>query len=229
MVADQAENSCTGALTCVLCAAPRPQPFATIEREVYYRCGRCRLTFRAREQLPTRATELETYRLHENDPDDPRYRAFLARLTEPLRRHLTPGMVGLDFGCGPGPTIAPMLGAHGLEVIDYDPFFRPSREALARRYDFITCSEVVEHFHCPGREFERLDALLRAGGWLGVMTGMLEDDARFAGWWYRRDPTHVCFFRRETMSWIAGRFDWRVTFPAPTVALFRKPGPGRPD
>jgi SAM-dependent methyltransferase len=227
MLAHHARTTSTSALSCPLCGRPGPKPFASVDDALYYRCGRCRLTFLAVERLPSRATELATYRLHENDAGDPHYRAFLARLTEPLRRHLTPGMIGLDFGCGPGPAIAPMLREHGLEVIDYDPFFRSSRAALARHYDFITCSEVVEHFHCPGREFQRLDELLRPGGWLGVMTAMLEDDVGFAGWWYRRDPTHVCFFRRQTMRWIAGRFGWRVAFPAPTVTLFRKPGPGR--
>lgn len=209
---------------CPLCAAPRTREFARADDgRLYFRCPDCRLTFLAPDQLPDGETELATYRLHENDPRDPRYRAFLARLTDPLLRHLEPGMIGLDFGCGPGPTIAPMLAEHGLEVVNYDPVFQPDPAALARRYDFITCSEVVEHLHNPGREFERLDALLRPGAWFGVMTALLEDDAGFAGWWYRRDPTHVCFFRRETMRWIAARFGWRVAFPGPTVTLFRKP------
>lgn len=172
--------------------------------------------------MPDRATELATYRRHQNDPEDPRYRAFLARLVEPLRRRLQPGMVGLDFGCGPGPALAPMLARHGLEVDDYDPFFRPCPPRRTG-YDFIACSEVVEHLHAPGRVFRTLDRLLRPSGWLGVMTGMLEDDAGFAGWWYRRDPTHVSFFRRDTMRWIARRFGWHVVFPAATVTLFQKP------
>ena len=213
-----------GGPACPLCASPRTAVFArTDDGRLYLRCPGCRLTFLAPDRLPDREAELATYRLHRNDPDDPRYRAFLARLTGPLLRHLRPGRVGLDFGCGPGPAIAPMLAGHGLEVVNYDPFFRPCAAALEHRYDFITCSEVVEHFHAPGREFDRLDRLLRPGGWLGVMTAMLEEDAGFAGWWYRRDPTHVCFYRRETMGWIAARFGWDVAFPGPTVALFRKP------
>lgn len=208
--------------TCPLCASRSIRAFANVESGLYFRCGDCRLTFLAPEHLPDRASELATYRLHQNDPGDPRYRAFLSRLIEPLLRHLEPGMVGLDFGCGPGPTIAPMLAERGLEVVDYDPFFRPDPGVLEQRYDFITCSETVEHFHAPGREFDRLDALLRPGGWLGLMTTLLEDDGGFADWWYRRDPTHVCFFRRETMSWIAARFDWSVRFAGSTVALFHK-------
>jgi len=207
---------------CPLCAATPTAAFAGVGERRYDRCGVCRLTFLAPEQLPDRKIELSTYRRHENDPRDPRYRAFLARLVEPLRRHLAPGSIGLDFGCGPGPTIAPMLAEHALTVVNYDPFFAPCPGALERRYDFITCSETIEHLHAPGRELERLDALLRPGGWLGVMTGILDDDAGFATWWYRRDPTHVAFFRHETMCWIAVHFGWSVLFPARTVALFHK-------
>ena len=36
------------------------------------------------------------------------------------------------------------------------------------------CSETAEHFREPRVEFARFDALLRPGGVLGVMTGMLE-------------------------------------------------------
>jgi 2-polyprenyl-3-methyl-5-hydroxy-6-metoxy-1,4-benzoquinol methylase len=213
---------------CPLCAAPEAREFAQADGRVYHRCSRCRLTFLAPSQLPDRETELATYRLHQNDPDDPRYRAFLARLTGPLLPHLRPGMVGLDFGCGPGPAIGAMLAPHGLEVTGYDPFFRPDRAALERTYEFITCTEVVEHLHHPGRELALLDRLLRPGGILAVMTLRLEDDDGFARWWYRREPSHVSFYRRETMAWIAGRFGWQLELPAPTVALFAKPNRASP-
>jgi hypothetical protein len=208
---------------CPLCGAGHARAFAEVDAKRYRRCERCCLTFLDPGQRPSRALERATYDQHQNDPADPRYRAFLSGLVEPLRAHLERGMVGLDFGCGPGPTIGAMLAGHGIEVVDYDPFYRPSPGALARRYDFVTCTEVAEHLHAPGRELATIDRLLKPGGWLGLMTEMLEDDAGFATWWYRRDPTHVAFFRRETMAWIAGRFRWKVSFPARTVALFHKP------
>jgi 2-polyprenyl-3-methyl-5-hydroxy-6-metoxy-1,4-benzoquinol methylase len=213
----------TQALPCPLCNALRTQRFAEVGGRRYQRCEQCRLTFLDPAQLPSRAVEGATYDHHQNDPADPRYRAFLDRLVAPLLAHLSPGMVGLDFGCGPGPTISVMLAGHGIEMVDYDPLYRPTPEALSRRYDFVTCTEVVEHLHAPGRELAVLDRLLKPGGWLGVMTEMLDDDSGFASWWYLRDPTHVAFFRRETMAWIADHFGWQVTFPARTVALFQKP------
>lgn len=209
--------------SCPLCGARHTRGFAEVDGKRYYRCEVCRLTFLDPVQLPSREDERATYDQHRNDPADPRYRAFLSRLVEPLRAHLEPGMVGLDFGCGPGPTIGAMLAEHGIRVVDYDPLYRPSSSALEQRYDFVTCTEVVEHLHAPGRELVAIDRLLNPGGWLGMMTEMLEDDAGFATWWYRRDPTHVAFFRRETMAWIAARFGWKLSFPARTVALFHKP------
>lgn len=172
---------------------------------------------------PERAAELAHYRTHRNDPADAGYRAFLSRLLDPLLTRLPPGAVGLDYGSGPGPTLGVMLAEVGFQTALYDPFFAPDVEALLRSYDFITCTEVAEHFFEPGAEFQRLDALLLPGGWLGLMTEVLRDGRSFGDWWYARDPTHVCFYRPQTLEWIASRFGWRLEVPHPNVALFRKP------
>ncbi len=168
-------------------------------------------------------SERAHYLTHENDPDDPRYRAFLSRLATPLLKRLSPGLSGLDYGCGPGPALAAMLREAGHSVTLYDPFFAADATVLAGRYDFITCTEVVEHFHEPAREFRQLDGLLRPGGWLAVMTMFQTDDARFANWHYRKDPTHVVFYREATMRTLAADLAWHCEIPAPNVALFCKP------
>jgi hypothetical protein len=122
-----------------------------------------------------------------------------------------------------------MLEEQGFRMQVYDPYFSPDERVLERAYDFITCTETVEHFYYPNREFKRLNRLLRDGGWLGVMTEMLESDEQFHDWWYRRDPTHVCFYRRETMNWIAQEFGWRVEYPRKNVTLFHKTRSRRGD
>ena len=86
-----------------------------------------------------------------------------------------------------------------------------------------TTTEVVEHLHCPADEFDRLDGLLRPGGLLAVMTSFQTNDAEFGKWHYRRDPTHVVFFREETFRLVAERRGWTCEFPAKDVALMRKP------
>jgi len=52
----------------------------------------------------------------------------------------------------------------------YDPFFAPDPSALKRAHDFVTCTEVVEHFQQPADDWRRLLSLVKSGGWLGVMT-----------------------------------------------------------
>ena len=189
----------------------------------YHDCSRCRLVFLDRASLPTPEQELDEYRLHRNDPADPRYRAFLATLTTALVPKLAAGAAGLDFGCGPGPAIRPMLMESGFVVRNYDPLFAPDEDALACCYDFVTCTEVVEHLHRPASTFDRLDALLRPGGWLGVMTLLLQDHIDFSRWFYARDPTHVAFYRAETLGWIADRYAWRLETDGTRIALFQKP------
>lgn len=176
----------------------------------------------APDQRPEPAAEREHYGTHENHPTDARYRAFLGRLSGPLLERLPAGAEGLDYGSGPGPTLSVMLAENGFRMTIYDRFFAPDPKVLHGSYDFITCTEVVEHFHFPADEFDRLNRLLRPGGWLGVMTEMLREGCVFEDWHYVRDPTHVCFYRPGTMEWIAARYGWTVETPHRNVALFRK-------
>lgn len=115
-----------------------------------------------------------------------------------------------------------MLTERGYRVSLYDPIYRPDAGVLLQRYDAITCTEVVEHFHNPATEFRRLKDLLRPGGWLIVMTRFQTDDARFARWHYRRDPTHVVFYRPETFRSIGRRLGWSVECQPPQLALLRR-------
>jgi SAM-dependent methyltransferase len=188
---------------CPLCQHPDCQPFAHADGRDYFRCPRCELTFLHPDQLPTASTERTHYGLHENDPNDPGYRAFLNRLAAPLCEQLTAGSEGLDFGCGPGPALARMLEERGHHMTVYDPLFAPDTSALDRQYDFVTCTEVVEHFHQPAKEFELLAGLVKPGGVLAIMTSLLHDGIDFQKWHYRRDPTHVCFYCQQTFSWLA--------------------------
>jgi 2-polyprenyl-3-methyl-5-hydroxy-6-metoxy-1,4-benzoquinol methylase len=121
-----------------------------------------------------------------------------------------------------------MLREAGHSVALYDPFFHPDTSPLQTRHDFITCTEVIEHFHAPAQEFRRLDALLQPGGWLALMTCFQTDDARFAQWHYRRDPTHVVFYREGTLAHLARRHGWRMEVPTRNVALMHKPPQAHP-
>ncbi|MGF1630340.1 MAG: class I SAM-dependent methyltransferase [Kiloniellaceae bacterium] len=213
-----------GTVSCPVCRGPAAEHFLRVEARDYWRCSDCQARFLDPGQLPQREDELSHYLQHDNDPDDPGYRGFLAKLADPLLERLGPGRCGLDYGCGPGPALATMLREAGHSVALYDPFFHPDPAPLQRTYDFIACSETAEHFHDPAREFDCLDCLLRPGGWLAVMTCFQRDDARFADWHYRRDPTHVVFYREATFRRIAAQREWACEIPVKDVALMRKSG-----
>ena len=95
-----------------------------------------------------------------------------------------------------------MLMEAGHQVDIYDLFYAHDPSVFAKTYHFITASEVVEHLHQPRRELNRLWNCLRVGGLLGIMTKLLHESQSFAEWHYRRDPTHVIFFREETFQWL---------------------------
>lgn len=211
------------ALPCPLCGHARPRFFyASPEGRSYWRCLHCEATYLEPTQLPTAEEEIDEYRKHHNNLGDPGYRRFLNRLAEPLNQCLPPAQQGLDYGCGPGPLLAQMLEEKGHRMALYDPFFYPDNRVLQVQYDFITCTEVVEHFHHPATDFARLDNLLKPGGCLAVMTCFQTDDAAFANWHYRRDPTHVFFYRENTFMCLAKKFNWSAQFPARNLALFWK-------
>jgi len=207
---------------CRLCGAAVRPFFTGTEGRAYQRCPRCGITQLAADQLPLPAQEHAQYRLHQNDPAEPRYRRFVAQLATPLCERLAAGAQGLDYGCGSGSALTALLRESGHRMLQYDPLFAPDRAVLRQRYDFIACCEVAEHFHDPAGEFAQLHRLLRPGGWLGVMTGFQDDDAAFGAWHYRRDPTHVVFYRRESFAWLATGYGCRLELPARNVALLQR-------
>lgn len=209
---------------CPLCGAPTlALPDATREPPRYFRCPDCALIHLGAAHRLSRDDERSRYLLHENDGNDSGYVNFLKRLADPMMERLRPAARGLDFGCGTAPVLSEMLTAAGFPCDAYDPFFAPDESLLDKHYDFVSCSEVVEHAHEPDRMFATLRQMLSPGGILGVMTMFHPGEAAFADWWYRRDPTHVCFYEEATMRWIGERYGLLTDFPAPNVTIFTAP------
>lgn len=216
------DNACTE-VNCPVCESAAPG-YVAIQDRHYFRCLECDLVFLDPRQRLRPSEEAAHYALHQNDPRDASYRAFLSQLAEPMLARLAPASEGLDYGCGPGPALATMLGEAGHRTALYDPFFQKQESALQRSYDFLVCSETVEHFFQPLAEFKRLFSLLRPGGLLGVMTGFVPDTAEaFSCWHYPRDPTHVVFFGPPCFAWIAQRLGMQLELAQANIVLLRRP------
>lgn len=210
---------------CPLCGEDGTKLIHCDARRVFLRCGDCQLVFVPRRYHLPPAVEKAHYDLHQNDPGDANYRRFLGRLFHPLTTKLRPGSRGLDFGSGPGPTLSVMLAEAEFPTAIYDPFYAPHEAVWSQRYDFVTASEVVEHLHRPMTELQRLWAVLKPGGWLGIMTKRVTSDAAFITWHYKNDPTHVAFFAEETFVWLAAGWSAKLEFSGPDVVLLKKPMP----
>jgi len=216
-------------VTCPVCLGKDIVEFARVDEKTYWRCERCEACFLDRNQLPSPQEEHAHYLHHQNNVDDINYRNFLQKAATPLLKKLAPHCHGLDYGCGSGPALAAILSEAGHGVSIYDPFFQNNPRVLNSCYDFITCTETAEHFHRPATEFDRFSKILKPRGWLAIMTSFLDNDTRFTTWHYRRDPTHVVFYRKATFQWLANHHNWSCDFPAKDVALMQNNSDGTKD
>ncbi len=206
---------------CPLCSS-KANPFVRDRTRDYLRCPICDLVFVPKTHHLSPDEEKSRYDFHQNDPNDSRYRNFLNRLFQPLEKKLEPGACGLDFGCGPGPTLSVMFEEAGYECAVYDLHYADDPSVFEKKYDFLTCSETMEHLYEPREEFERFLKLVKPGGWIGIMT-QLHDEAPvpFERWHYKDDDTHVCFFSKKTFQTLEKTYGLRVEFHANSVILFQ--------
>lgn len=214
-------------MTCILCFAEEANIFweqvkginwRTYGREghvgslKYYQCGECHLIFKDPAVFPNTDIELKIYLQHNNCLDNQGYLDFIGRVLNPLLERKFPGMKVLDFGSGPTPVLQKLLQREGIDCAIYDPYFAPALEVIEGEgvYDFITCTEVIEHIYSPLAVFENFQRIVKPGGSLIVMTQAPPlDQDEFRMWWYHRDPSHVAFYGKATFSWIANAQEWR--------------------
>jgi SAM-dependent methyltransferase len=208
---------------CPLCCAEQILFFHQDNRRSYYQCQRCRLVFADRACLLSNHDELAQYQLHQNDLHDAGYRRFLQRLAGPLLQQLGgTGLSGLDFGCGPGPLLAKMLSEAGQQMAVWDPYFANDDAVLQQQYDFISCSEAIEHFSNPAKEWALWLDLLKPEGILAIMTKRYTTLTAFTDWHYKLDPTHISFFCEPTFAFLAERDDFTLNIVANDVILMQR-------
>jgi len=217
---------------CPLCKKIQSCEYSSDRNRDYLLCNHCKLIYVPEELHLTSEEEKKQYDFHTNNPADQGYRNFLSRLFIPLSERLTPNSKGLDFGCGPGPTLSVMLEEVGFNMQIYDIFYARNESVFENLYHFISATEVFEHLMNPAEEIERLLSSLEPGGYLGVMTKLVAPSAleiaiptnkeKFNNWHYKNDLTHICFFSQETFLWIAKKYQLTVEFIAADVVILQK-------
>ena len=207
---------------CTVCKNNKIEFFLNVEGLDYWQCALCEATMLDPIKFISSNKEKKHYLKHNNEINDARYRTFLSNLIEPLKDKISIYDIGLDYGCGYAPALADILKKDGFNVELYDPFFFKNENIFCRKFNFITCSEVVEHFFKPYEEFNKIDSLLATNSWLAIMTSFMTEDYLFENWHYRRDPTHVVFYKKITFKIIANQRDWKINFPSKNIVLFNK-------
>jgi hypothetical protein len=214
---------------CGLCGTRlAARPDAVVQGRAYHLCQVCDLLQMTPQDRLDVTEETARYLKHNNSIRTKGYLAFLERIMVPVMKQLilcghAPGTArGLDFGSGPYPMLAELMGERGYPVEIFDPLFAPRNRAslMSRPFDFILCCETVEHFYRPAEEFCFMKKLLAPKGFLAIMTSLRRPGLALASWHYAQDETHVALYSVQTMHWIAGQFNLDISFPAQDVVLF---------
>ena len=214
--------TCMETICCPLCSSSA-KAYHQDKSRTYFQCPNCLLVFVLPEAFLSAQEEKSIYDLHQNSQYDIGYRKFLSRMLIPMINRLAMGSRGLDFGCGPGPTLSIMFEELGHPMAIYDPFYAVDESVLEIEYDFITATEVVEHLQSPKQCLNRMWRCIKPGGHLGIMTKIVIDQEMFANWHYKNDNTHICFYSKETFVWLARHWQTEPVFEGKDVIIFQKP------
>lgn len=195
------------AQNCPLCNTKSAVFYNNI-KQLFYLCGNCHGIFLDKNLLLSRESEFLRYQNHNNDVNDVAYQQFVSPIVSSVLQDFKAQHGGLDYGAGPGPVISKLLQERNFQIEQYDPFFHDFPELLHKKYHYIVCCEVMEHFHNPYQEFSRFKEMLLPGGRIYCMTEIYHFDIDFGKWYYKNDPTHVFIYQRKTMEWIRDKFNF---------------------
>lgn len=173
-----------------------------------YLCENCKLIFEKEINRPLKIEEKERYLEHDNSIHDKGYVNHLNQGIKPALKYLKTNYCGLDYGCGPVPTLNRLLEKQGYICEFYDPIFFP--KPPPGTFDFIFATECFEHFFRPADEIYKLNGLLKPTGNLVVMTQLWKDSTKFKSWRYAHDPTHVVYYHENTFRFIAAHFGFEI-------------------
>ncbi len=181
----------------------------------FHWCRDCDFIFKDKSDHISEEKELEIYNSHQNSIDDPRYVAYFKRFIEAAI--ISTGKEfkeGFDFGSGPSPVLATILERdYGIDMDIYDLNYAPNKTYLDKKYDLVTCTEVIEHLENPQEYFDLLASLMKDDGLLAMMTLFHpESEADFLNWHYIRDRTHISLFTPRTFAYMAEKSGLKVAY-----------------
>ncbi|NHN24314.1 class I SAM-dependent methyltransferase [Flavobacterium jejuense] len=206
---------------CLLCNESATV-FCEKPNHLFYKCDNCQGIFRPKHTFFDTSSEKKHYEQHNNNVNDLGYQKFVEPLVNAILKDFSPNDKGLDFGSGTGPVISKMLHEKGYQVENYDIFFENVPEKLTQKYNYISCCEVMEHFHEPLKEFKLLHSMLLPNGKLYCKTELFQNQIPFENWYYKNDLTHVFIYQETTLHWIHKLLNFKKVEVRDKIILFEK-------
>ncbi len=178
------------------------------ENREYWLCSECQaISVPAEFHIP-KDEEVERYLEHENSLENEGYVRMFREKIDLLQEYEIKS--ALDYGCGYEPVLKTLLENQGIKTDGYDPNFFSSNR-LDKFYDLVISTETFEHFREPAEEIPRIADKVVPGGVLAIMTRFYPAEG-FAGWYYKRDPTHIIFYCSQTFQWLAENIEFKLVF-----------------
>ena len=191
--------------SCPLCKS-KGILFFKDETHTFFECMECKGLYRSPDQFLKPNEERERYLHHISDINDKGYYTFVSPILTEVKKYFPKGKTGLDYGCGHTPVLSELLKKEQYEMEIFDAVFFKEVEVLNKKYDFIVCCEVIEHFYDPYKDFKQMLELLVPDGKLICKTHPYDHQIEFDTWYYKNDPSHVFIYQIETFNWIRDHF-----------------------
>lgn len=188
----------------------------------YYFCNNCKIIFKDRKMLISEDAEESRYMLHNNSYDENYAKYFRTFIEESIIPNVD-GKVGLDYGSGVCNVLEQVMEKeYDFEIDSYDKYFCKNPD-LKNQYDFITCTEVIEHIKDPLEFLYEMDKYLKRNGTLIIMTKFHPNSFEsFFNWWYIRDVTHITFYTFETFEYLAKLINYSIVSSNGTDVIILK-------
>ena len=173
----------------------------------FYHCKNCDLRYVQRDETLSLDSQKSRYEKHDNSVRTTGYEKFLRRLVDPLVEYVDKCSHGLDFGSGPYPMLVEILKEDGYSNVEsYDPIFANNKNViLDKKYQFVTCCEVIEHMRSLQDDLDSLFSCVDEGGVLIISTAIVTEAVDFQNWYYILDETHVNFFSLKSFEYICAK------------------------
>ncbi|MFN8846278.1 MAG: methyltransferase domain-containing protein [Bdellovibrionales bacterium] len=207
---------------CLLCESQHLKShYQSPKSDQFWACEDCHFVFREPLQWLSVEAEAERYLSHQNSVESIGYQNFLTPVVEMIQNRQKPTERGLDYGCGPQSVIQFLLQKNNYQMEIWDPQFHPDPMPKQHVYDYVSCTEVFEHFRDPLQEARKIKNLMNIQGTMYVKTSWVDRVSDFSKWHYQRDPTHVGFFGKKSFEYLSSKLDLEIVKLSEPCCIFR--------